>query len=196
MENTKMQRLYFRKSKNKTGQDCFIAKVKEFAQEVGKKKEFLGDVIVIANADKCKIHKTGRWDVEVKKMFGAKGYLVTDAEWTIDLLDLYVDWDNLCVFILVNGEQTKLKRVNKETGNSKFLPLLFNSEDYYPIEKIVENIREKSIFLQLSPAFNLDHFLEEFSRASQAVYDSYRKQNVGFATPNTPMAEMLKGLKK
>lgn len=192
---TKMKRLYFKKSKNKQNEECFIAKIKEFTQEVGGKKEFKGDAIVIANPDKCKIHKSGRWDVEVREMFGAKGFLVLSAEWTIDTLDFSIDWDSFCVSILVNGEETKLKRTDKDSGKSKFLPLSFTSENYYPINKIVDSIKEKCIYLQLEPSFHVDYFLAEFTRACEAVYKEYKNNKSQYSVPNTPMAEALKNLK-
>lgn len=194
---TPMKRLYFKKSKNRKGTPCFIAKMKEYTQADGGRKEFVGDVIVIANTDKCKVHKSGRWDVEVKEMYKAKGYIVVNAEWTIDSLDFEIDWADYRVLLLANGQETKLKKKD-EANRDKFLPLSFNAENYYPINKIADNIRAKSAFLQLSPAFNIEYFLQEFERACEAVHKEY-KGTVSlphYSIPNTPMAEALGKLKR
>lgn len=193
-----MDRLFFRKSKNKGGQECYIAKVKEYEREADGKKTFKGDMIVIANTDRCAVSRQGRWDVEVKPMYGAKGYLVFGAEWTADVLDFVIDWDNYAVYLLVNGAETKLKRSDKGNTRAKYLPLSFRSDDYYPIDKIVGNIKDKAFYLQLPDGFQLPVFLAEYQKACEAVYGEYAKyqktSSRRYSAPNTPLAEGLKKL--
>ena len=195
MENIEMKRLYFRKSKNKSGKDCYIAKVKEYVQEEGKAKKHIGDLIVIANMDRCNIDKSGRWDVIVSPMKNGKGYLVSSAIFTLDVLTHEIDWNENEVLLLVNGEETKLKREGKGVNSTKFFPLSFQSARYYPIDRLLENIKEKANFLQLDSTFSLPNFLEDFGRACEAVHSDYQK-NQNYGTPNTPFKEAFENLKK
>lgn len=189
-----MQRLYFKRSKNKQGKECFIAKVKNVEKVEGEKPKHNGDLIIIGNTDRCKINEAGRWDVTVRKMVNGTGYLVLEAEWTTDSMEFEIDWNENKVLFMVNGEETKLKRMATDGSGMKYFPLSFSAEDFYPIKKIVKNIREKSEFLQLGVGFNLDSFLGEFSRACEAIYKAHKEENK-YSVPNTPMAEALQKLK-
>lgn len=169
-------RLYFRKSKNKKGQECFISKIKSYTTGENGQKLFTGDVIVVANSPStlvgavntgC-IDREGRYDVECKLMQSGKGYIVTRATWTIDILDVRISGFK-CQF-LINGSEDKLR-----TDDGKFIPLSFDAENYYDPEKIVLAIERKLKFVQVPDSFNKQNFLDNFYTKCDEVNTKYKK---------------------
>lgn len=169
-------RLYFRKSKNKKGQECFISKIKSYTTGDDGKKLYTGDVIVLANSpsnlggvvNTGYIDKEGRYDVECKLMQSGKGYLVTRAIWTTDILDARVSGFK-CLF-LINGVEEKLR-----TEDGKFIPLSFDASNYYDPEKIVEAIDRKLKFTQIPSNFDRFSFFANFLRKCDEVNTKYKK---------------------
>ena len=116
-------RLFFRKSRNKKGEDCYISKIKQYDNDPEtNKKIFAGDLIIIANVEglqKCGIDREGRWDVRCRRMSKGTGFVVIDADWTIDHITLQEDGWKLR--FLISGKEDKLK-----TEDGKFIPLGFD----------------------------------------------------------------------
>lgn len=165
-------RLYFKKSKNRKGEECYISKVKNYDILENGKKKFLGDAIVIANTtgrQKANIDKEGRWDVKCKRMHKGSGFVVIDAVWTID--DIEIKIDGWVVKFLINGRQEKLK-----TDDGKYIPLYFDRENWYDPEVIVENIERKLKFLQLPPKFSFEDLKLEFLGRCNEVQRKYKKK--------------------
>lgn len=165
-------RLFFKKSKNRKGEICYISKVKHYENDPKTdKKKFVGDLIIIGNIEgknKCSINKEGRWDVKCGKMNKGNGYVVVDAQWTTDTLEAQID--GFRVSVLINGKEEKLK-----TEDGKFIPLYFDRENYYEPEIIQENIERKIKFLQLPADFSVEGFFTNFHRMVEVVNTSYKK---------------------
>ena len=173
MENGKLSftRLFFKKSKNKKGEECYISKVKNYDILSDGKKKFLGDAIVIANtcgSQKSTINKEGRWDVKVKKMDKGSGYVVVDAVWTLDRPD-FSNCDNRVAFT-INGREEKLK-----TDDGKYIPLYFDVKNWYDPETVFHNIERKMKFLQLGADFSLEIFKNRFLALCEQEEKNYGK---------------------
>ena len=175
MENGKLSftRLFFRKSKNKKGEECYISKIKNYDILDDGRKKFLGDAIVIANtcgSQKSTINREGRWDVKVKKMEKGSGYVVVDAVYTIDAVNFSVA--NCKVSFTINGREEKLK-----TDDGKFIPLYFDARNWYEPTTIYYNIERKFKFLQLPPDFSTEFFKNRFLALCEQCEKDYLKQS-------------------
>lgn len=177
--------LFFRKSKNRRGGECFVAKIKEGGE----------NLIVIANRETCGITQKGRYDVSLAPLRSGKGYFVTSASFCRDTVELEVDWDNYEVRILINGVENKLKKTID--GKEKYIQLVFSCENYYPIDKIIGNIRDKVPYLQLGAETDMEFIIKQFWETSKHMNDEYmrHRNDMRFGKPNTPMADLLKDFK-
>lgn len=167
-------RLFFKKSKNKKGEDCYIGKVKQYVTKESGGKQFNGDTIVIANlfgSQKCNIDREGRWDVRCKKMEKGNGYVVVDANYTQDTLT--ISTGDFFAKFLINGREEKLK-----TEDGKYIPLSFDCDKYYDPEIIVENIERKLKYLQLPENFSFDGFMQDFLENCSKVHKAYCKREM------------------
>jgi len=162
-------RLYFKKSQNKKGEDCFIAKVKSYSN-TDSEKRFVGDVIVIANCNSgvIGITKEGRWDVKCKKMEKGTGYVVVEAQYTTDKIETKTEKHS--VLVLINGREEKLK-----TDDNKYIPLSFHCDKWYEVELILKNIERKLTYLQLPGEFSFAEFSNEFREKCINVAKEYKK---------------------
>ena len=172
IEKLVFSRLFFKESKNKKGELCYVGKVKIYKDiEGGKKKQYDGDKIVIGNTkgnEVCGINKEGRWDVTCRKMGKGDGYIVLFASYTFDKIS-FVQSDTSVQF-LINGREEKLK-----TEDNKFIPLSFNAARWYDPTIILHNISRKLIFLQLPQDFNFVTWGESFLKACKEAENKYNK---------------------
>lgn len=182
MEQIEKGGLFFRKSKNKRGGECFVAKIKEGSE----------NLIVIANTETCGIQKKGRYDVVLSPLKKGRGYFVTSAHFCIDTVEVSSDWSNYEVKILINGVENKLKK--QIDGKEKYIPLVFSCDNFYPIEKIVGNIREKIPYLQLDKNTDMEYIIKTFREISEKMNEEYmrHRKHMRHGRPNTPFADALK----
>lgn len=190
------KRLYFKESRNKRGERCFISKVMKHIITGEDKKVDTGDVIIVANLDSTPIDRAGRWDVTTRKMFSGDGFIVTDAKWCADEVDMQVDFINHKVSVVINGSVGRYKKVNKETSKVFFTDLEYHAgKKNVTLNKLLVALEDKQKFLQLPPHFSYVNFVADFIKTCEAIREDYKFINGGFYK-NTPMADALKDLKE
>ena len=194
----KFRRLYFKRSRNKRGEECFISKQKAYVIRGEKKSaENNTDIIIVANVGSTPITHSGRWDVSTREMFSGKGFIVTDAEFCADELELDVDFINHKVTVMINGEIGRFKKSDKVNDRVFCTDLSFNlSRKGANLGKVIKALQDKEKFLQLPVAFSFAHFVEHFKRTCEMMEKDYMAINGGYSIPNTPMAEALQGIRK
>jgi len=190
-EKLSFTRLYFRESKSRNDELCFVSKVREYIKDENTgEKEYLGDAIVIANTTgkyKCGISEEGKWDVNVMPMNKGKGYVVLTASRSTDKLEIKEMEDR--VLVLVNGREEKLK-----TEDGHFIPISFFCKQWYDPKKIVKTIRRKMEYLQLAEDFNEEEFFADFISTCRRVERGYNKKvkNNSSSSVSTDELEMLR----
>ena len=196
--SVEFKRLYFKESKNKRGERCFISKQKESKVDGGNLGEGNdNDIIIVANVGVTPIDRAGRWTVTARKMFSGKGFIVEDATYCEDVVDMEVDFNSHKVSVIINGEVGRFKRVDKD-ANKKifFIDLVYApNRKGSSIEQLVSVLGEKEKFLQLPPYFSYANFIKDFAKTCEAIEKDYKAINYSYKIPNTPMAEALKKLK-
>lgn len=167
-------RLYFKRSKNNKNEECYIGKVKLYVDDAtdpsGKRYE--GDAIVIGNmfgAQKCNITEEGRWTVKVKPMAKGRGYVVVEAEWAFDQIE--IKREGYSIRFLINGREERLC-----TDDGKHIPLFFKCDNYYSPEMILPSIKRKMEYLQLPPDFCKQDIYDKYMEMCEGVLKEYDKQ--------------------
>lgn len=185
IENNRREvELYFKKSKTKTGEECYISKIKG---EDGM------DEIVIANLNRKNVNASGKWNCVIQPIKSGRGWFVWSANFSQDVMTIEQDYDNWEVRVEVNGKENLLKK--RTASGDKYIPLKMRCSLRIPVDTIVDNIRSKAKFLQLSPDFSLEDFLDDFRNASVVMQEQWVNGRKKHYQRNTPFAEMLKGIK-
>ena len=161
---TVFKRLFLRESTNKKGERCLIGKV------VDKTTTPHTDLIVVCNPDTMEqhgIHEVGRWDVEVKPMKSGKGFVVVSADWSFDMVELFVT--DFKVELLINGRNEKLKE------DDRYIPLFFDCENFYEPKKVAKSIRKKLSYMQIPETVNTEDFIDCFIDQCEIIQKRYKQ---------------------